>query len=140
VGVCARIQRSAQRKPSEPHTRILDNDQCAGFEFPGKALDHVKNPWRHGIRGLIASPDENDAREFFTGRGQEVIEVEIERDDDPGLIPRMREEVGIEQPVVSGIPRVKDVVTAAAKGSDRQLGDAHVGEELDARRRTQDRV
>jgi len=134
AGVRARIQRSAEREPSEPHTRILDNDQCARFEFAGKALDHVKNPWRHGIRALIASSDEYDAREFLTGRGQEVTEVEIERDDDPGLIPRMREDVGIEQPVVAGIPRVNDIVAAVAKGDYRQLGDAHVGEELQAPR------
>ncbi len=121
VEVRAEIGKSAQRKPPEPHTCILDDDQCACFEFAGKTLDYVENPWRHGIRALIASSDENHTREFLAGRGQEVAEVEVECDDDPSLITRVREDVGVEQSVVAGIPRVHDVMLAASPAMSLRL-------------------
>ena len=133
-GAVAGTRKLAEWKSAESHTRVLDDDQSSRHEFVGEALDHVKNPRCHGIRTLIAGSDEDYAGEHLARRCQEITEVEIECDHYPSLIPGVREDVGIEHPVVAGLPRMNDVVVAVTKGCYRQVGDAHVGEKLQAPR------
>jgi hypothetical protein len=78
----------------------------------------------------IRDAKDDRARCWLARSGEDVAEVEIERQHDPLLSQRERENLCVGRGLHAEVGDVGSVVAAGPQPLDGAAGDAHVGEEL----------